>query len=43
MTVSRLLKSCAIPPASRPMRFHLLRLPELASSSFRAVTSRAIP
>ena len=29
MTVSRLLKSWATPPASRPDRFHLLRLLEL--------------
>ena len=29
MTVSRLLKSCATPPVSWPMRLHLLRLGKL--------------
>ena len=29
MAVSRLLKSCATPPAKRPERLHLLRLAEL--------------
>ena len=29
MTARMLLKSCAMPPASWPDRFHLLRLPQL--------------
>ena len=39
MTVSRLLKSCAIPAGEPPDRLHLLRLPERASVAI----SRDVP